>query len=143
MSEDYISLDIKPSYLKEFIDLAEEAIIKSDCFEDIERLFYMRDEVEKEYHRASNKLNEDYDKHRESQRSIQMLRQYIEEIERPPLFISKDEDYIDKYYEFKKKMEEWGFCELFSLFLVWEGRVTKEKAKEYIGNFEAWKYEKE
>lgn len=143
MSEDYISLDIRPSYLEELTDLIEQEIVRQDDFNEIEKFFYILQDVEEEYYEAKHKMNEEYKKHRDTQHNIRMLRQYIKENEEPPIFITKDEDYIDKYHDFIQRMDKWTFCELFALFLVWDGRVTKDEAKQYIGGFEAWRQEKD
>ena len=60
MSEDYISLDIRPSYLEDITDLLEREIEKSDCFEEISHYFAILSDLEEEYFNATAKKNDEY-----------------------------------------------------------------------------------
>ena len=139
MSEDYISLDIRPSYLEDITDLLEREIEKSDCFEEISHYFAIMSDLEEEYFHATAKKNDEYKRHHDEQHCAWMLRKYINEGKQPPFFITKDEDYIDKALIFKERLKkEWSFKELFTLYLIIECKVDLESATKYIDEFDAW-----
>lgn len=77
MSEDVVEMDIYPSDIEDIEYLLEREIVREDNYEEIERLFHLKERIEDELYKARRRQNKKYRKYREEDGQLEKFKKFL------------------------------------------------------------------
>lgn len=77
MSEDTVEMDVYPSDIEDIEYLLEREIVREDIYEEIERLFYLKERIKDELYKAQHRQNEKYRKYREEDGQLEKFKKFL------------------------------------------------------------------
>ena len=77
MSEDVVEMDVYPSDIEDIEYLLEQEIVREDNYEEIERLFHLKERIENELYKAQHRQNEKYRKYREEDGQLEKFKKFL------------------------------------------------------------------
>lgn len=77
MSEDVVEMDVYPSDIEDIEYLLEREIVREDNYEEIERLFHLKERIENELYKAQHRQNKKYRKYREEDGQLEKFKKFL------------------------------------------------------------------
>lgn len=77
MSEDVVEMDVYPSDIEDIEYLLEREIVREDNYEEIERLFHLKERIEDELYKAQHRQNEKYRRYREEDGQLEKFKKFL------------------------------------------------------------------